>query len=135
MIQSCPSCGHARTLSHFSCVQLFVTLWTVACQAPLSTTFSRQEYWSGWTFPSFLHSRQLPTPTPGIFLIQGSKLHLLYLYPGSPSSGQHTHESHYFWKLVKANSKLITYIKCSKKKQIRDWQKQYHVLGCYFALQ
>ena len=23
------------------------TLWTVACQAPLSMPFSRQEYWSG----------------------------------------------------------------------------------------
>ena len=33
-------------------VQLFGTLWTVACQTPLSTRFSRQEYWSGWTFPS-----------------------------------------------------------------------------------
>ena len=30
-----------------SCVQLFVTLWTVACQAPLSMGFYRQEYWSG----------------------------------------------------------------------------------------
>ena len=28
-------------------VQLFVTLWTVALQAPLSLGFSRQEYWSG----------------------------------------------------------------------------------------
>ena len=28
-------------------VQLFVTLWTVACQAPQSLGFSRQEYWSG----------------------------------------------------------------------------------------
>ena len=27
-------------------VQLFVTPWTVASQAPLSTEFSRQEYWS-----------------------------------------------------------------------------------------
>ena len=36
----------------FSCVQLFVTLWTVACQAPLSMGFSRQEYWSGLPFPS-----------------------------------------------------------------------------------
>ena len=26
---------------------LFATLWTVACQAPLSMGFSRQEYWSG----------------------------------------------------------------------------------------
>ena len=35
-------------LSH---AQLFVTLWTVACQVPLSTEFSRQEYWSGLPFP------------------------------------------------------------------------------------
>ena len=27
-------------------------LWTVACQAPLSMGFSRQEYWSGLPFPS-----------------------------------------------------------------------------------
>ena len=33
--------------SHFSCVQFFATLWTVAHQAPLSIGFSRQEYWSG----------------------------------------------------------------------------------------
>ena len=26
---------------------LFATPWTVACQAPLSMAFSRQEYWSG----------------------------------------------------------------------------------------
>ena len=34
-------------LSRFYCVQLCATLWTVACQAPLSMGFSRQEYWSG----------------------------------------------------------------------------------------
>ena len=33
-------------------VRLFATLWTVACQAPLSMGFSRQEYWSGLPFPS-----------------------------------------------------------------------------------
>ena len=27
------------------------TTWTVACQAPLSVGFSRQEYWSGLPFP------------------------------------------------------------------------------------
>ena len=37
-----------------SCVRLFVITWTVACQAPLSVEFSRQEYWSG-----------LPVPLPG----------------------------------------------------------------------
>ena len=35
-----------------SCVQLFVTPWTVAYQAPPSMGFSRQEYWSGLLFPS-----------------------------------------------------------------------------------
>ena len=35
----------------FSPVQLFVTLWTVTRQAPLSMGFSRQEYWSGLLFP------------------------------------------------------------------------------------
>ena len=34
-----------------SCPTL-VTPWTVALQAPLSMGFSRQEYWSGWPFPS-----------------------------------------------------------------------------------
>ena len=42
---------HVCTLSHLSCVQLFVTPWTVACQAPLSMEFSRQEYWSGLPCP------------------------------------------------------------------------------------
>ena len=34
-----------------SCVQLFATPWTIACQAPLSMGYSRQEYWSGLPFP------------------------------------------------------------------------------------
>ena len=39
-------------LSHFSRVRLFVTLWTVACRAPLSMGFSRQGYWNDLPFPS-----------------------------------------------------------------------------------
>ena len=35
-----------------SCVWLFAAPWTVACQAPPSMGFSRQEYWSGLPFPS-----------------------------------------------------------------------------------
>ena len=38
-------------LSHFNCVPLFVTLWTVACQAPLSMGFPWQEQWSGLPQP------------------------------------------------------------------------------------
>ena len=36
----------------FSGVPLFAIPWTVAHRAPLSTRFSRQEYWSGLPFPS-----------------------------------------------------------------------------------
>ena len=38
-----------------ACAQLLgllVTPWTVACQAPLTMGFPRQEYWSGLPFPS-----------------------------------------------------------------------------------
>ena len=42
----------AFVLSHFSHVQLFAAPWTVACQAPLSIGFYRQEYWSGLPFPT-----------------------------------------------------------------------------------
>ena len=43
----------AFSLSHFSHVQLFVTLWTIVQQNPLSMEFSRQEYLS-----------ELPCPLP-----------------------------------------------------------------------
>ena len=49
-----------KSLSH---VQLFLTSWTVACQAPPSMGFSRQEYWSGLPFPS-----PGDLPDPGIKL-------------------------------------------------------------------
>ena len=39
---------HALSVSH---VQLFVTLWTIACQAPLSIGPFREEYWGGLPFP------------------------------------------------------------------------------------
>ena len=43
---------HACMLSCFSCVWLPVALRTAAHQAPPSTGFSKQEYWSGLPFPS-----------------------------------------------------------------------------------
>ena len=43
----------------FSTAQLFATLWTEACQAPLSMGFSRQEYWSELSFAS---PGDLPNP-------------------------------------------------------------------------
>ena len=40
-------CPHACMPSRLSHVQLFATVWTVACQAPPSMGFPRLEYWSG----------------------------------------------------------------------------------------
>ena len=50
---------YVGVLSRFSHTRLFATPWTVACQAPLSTGFPRQEYWSGLPFPS---PGDLPNP-------------------------------------------------------------------------
>ena len=52
-------CICACMLSHFSHIQLLLTLRTVTRQPPLSLEFPRQEYWSGL---SFLPSRDLPNP-------------------------------------------------------------------------
>ena len=46
-------------LSHFSNVQISATPWTMACQAPLSMGFSRQEYWSWLPCPP---PEDLPNP-------------------------------------------------------------------------
>ena len=46
---------HSQTLSVLMCSVMsnsFVTQWTVACQAPLSMKFSRQEHWSELQFPT-----------------------------------------------------------------------------------
>ena len=59
---------HVCVLSRFSRVQLFVTPWIVAQEAPLSMGFYRQEYWSGW-----------PCPLPGDLPDPG-------INPGSPVS-------------------------------------------------
>ena len=45
------NCGCYCCLVAQSCLTLAIP-WTVACQAPLSTEFSRQEYWSGLPFPN-----------------------------------------------------------------------------------
>ena len=45
-------------LSYFSRVRLCVTPQTAAHQAPPSLRFSRQEHWSGLTFPSPMHESE-----------------------------------------------------------------------------
>ena len=72
-------------VSGFSCVQLFVTLQTVAHQAPLSMGFPRQECWNG--LPC---SPSGDLADPGIeptFLMSPAFWQVLYHqhHPGSPS--------------------------------------------------
>ena len=62
-------------------VRLFATPWTVAYQAPPSMGFSRQEYWSGLSFPS---PGDLPNPVikPGSPAFQADAL--ISEPPGKP---------------------------------------------------
>ena len=59
----------------FSQVRLFATPWSVACQAPLSVAFSRQEFWSG-----------LPCPPPGDSPEPGIEPHLSLTSPALASA-------------------------------------------------
>ena len=65
----------------FSHVQLSATPWTVAHPAPLSMEFPRQEYWSGFPFPS---PEDFPDPgiEPGSPALQADSL------PSKPHKGK-----------------------------------------------
>ena len=64
------SLGFCHMLSRFSHVQLFATLWTVACQAPLSMAFPGKNTGVG-----------CHTLLQGIFPTQGSNPHIFCLLP------------------------------------------------------
>ena len=71
-------------LSHFSCVRLCETLWTVARQGPLSMGSSRHKYWNGFPYPS---PGDLPNPGIGTrvsYLLnwQTGSLPLVNMYQG-----------------------------------------------------
>ena len=77
-------------LSHFSCVQLFVTLWTVACQPPLSMGFYRKDYWGGLpcTPPGNLPDPMIEPMSAAVPTLQVDSL--LLSHWGSPSRSQWT---------------------------------------------
>ena len=67
----------------------YVTLWTIAHQAPLFMGFSRQEYWSRLPFPSpgdLLDLRIKPTslmsPEPATSATWEAKTYILFIYLG-----------------------------------------------------
>ena len=87
----------AWRLRDFSRVQLFVTLWTVALKAPLSTGFSKQEHLSG-----------LPRPPPGDRLYPGIKSASLMppALAGRFFTSSTTWETHFMHSSVICQSKL-----------------------------
>ena len=80
-------CVHAKSLS---CVHLFATPWTAACQAPLSMGFSRQEHWSGFPCPSpgDLPDPGIETKSPEAPALQTDSLPLVL--PGKPKHTEAT---------------------------------------------
>ena len=64
-----PSPMHACMLSSLSRIRLCVMLQTAAHQAPLSTGFSRQEYWSGLLFSSPIVTSGLLLSTLGLLFV------------------------------------------------------------------
>ena len=80
----------------FSCVQLFATPWTVACQAPLSVGILQARYWSGLPChsPESIHNRLLSsvkdwTPNLGIGKLERLSIVLEFLryYSLPPTRG------------------------------------------------
>ena len=71
-------------LSHFCPVRLFVTLWTVTHQAPLSMGFSRQEYWSGCHFLLYTDVFRKTIPEAPIWSMQSPRSDEKYQYISLP---------------------------------------------------
>ena len=65
-------------LSRISRVQLFVTPWILACQAPVSVGFSKQEYWSGLPCPP---SSRIYIPLQFVSSLNGRYISIKYLPP------------------------------------------------------
>ena len=87
-----------------------MTPWTVACQAPLSTGFSRQEHWHGW-----------PVPPPGGHpnCVPGASQIFLPEYPTSTPN----QNAQNLILLIESPLSTLTYLK--------EWQKQDKNVGNY----
>ena len=109
-------------LSYFSHVWLFATLWTVACQAPLSLGFSRQEYWSG-----------LPCPPPGDLPEPGIEPTSLM----SPELAGRFFTTSATWKvliMLQIKSESSTCLKCFEVPSIAFQTVQILICKCLWSL-
>ena len=89
-----------------------MTPWTVTHQAPLSMESSRQEYWSGWSFPS-----PGDLPDPGI-------------KPGSQILNYLSHQGSFldFNVSVEGRNASIAVKTEEQKFKLESWKNMY----CYF---
>ena len=127
----------------FSCVRLFATPWTVACQAPLSMGFPKQEYWSGLPFPA---PGDLPNPGIELTSLVSPALavdSLPLASPGKPEDTDHIHPC-YFNKNAEVRSQClraeliacVTVIKNKSDKSVHESQffsMDFEPLGKYFT--
>ena len=74
----------ACVLNRFICVRFFAALWIVACQAPLSVKFSKQEYQGGLPCPP---PRDLPYPGIKPMSLASPALFITCAPLGSPEPG------------------------------------------------
>ena len=86
-----------------SCVRLFATPGTVACQAPLSMGYSRQEYWSG-----------LPFSSPGDLPNPGTELRSPALQTDSFPSESLGKSQWAVQKSLNAVPVLVSYLRCTE---------------------
>ena len=107
LLKSVCVCVCACTLSHFSHVQLFATLWTVAHQAPLSMGFSRQRILEWVAMPSSRGSSR-PRDRTHVSYISCIGERVLY------------HLCHQ--EVVKQNSNLRMYVKLCTANQFLAFQ-------------
>ena len=112
-------------LSHFSRVQFFASLWTVAHQTPLSMGFSRQEYWSG-----------LPCPPPGNLPDPEIKpVSSAFQMDSFPVSHQGSPVKSYSGLVAKLCSTLWDPMDCSPPSSPWDFPGKNTGEGCHFLLQ
>ena len=112
-------------------VELLETPWTVACQAPLFIKFSRQEYWSGLTFPT---QGNLPDPGmestfPTSLALAGNSLPLSHL------GSLEVHERKRVSCSVMSNSLWLHGLQPTRLFQPCNFPGKNTSVGCHFLLQ
>ena len=96
---------HYEPVKLLSSVLLFAIPWTVAYQVPPSIEFSRQEYWSGLSFPT---PRDLPDPgiKPKSPALQADAL---LSHQGSPMACSHAQSGflRFFYYYLDCTTQLV----------------------------